>query len=125
MVRDSFYIEDACGESPAASLLRLFSLGEVQIIRPLVAHHSFINRSYSCIMQRSYPRDMLSVQEICYGILGRFLGLLGASWGVFRRSWGLLGGLGKVLGRSWGGLGWSWEVLGRSWGHTGFRETCL
>ena len=46
-------IEDACGESPAASLLRLRSLVAVRIIRSLFVHHSCIIRSYSCIMQRN------------------------------------------------------------------------
>ena len=35
-------IEDACGESPAASYFGLLSLGAVQIIRSLFVHYSFL-----------------------------------------------------------------------------------
>ena len=83
--RGSGRIEDACGESPAASLLWLRSLVEVQIIRSLFVHHSFIIRSYSCID------------------FGSKKGSGGVSGGVPGLSWRVLGGsrgpLGGVLGR--------------------------
>ena len=104
--RGSGRIEDACGESPAASLLWLRSLVEVQIIRSLFVHYSFIIRSYSCIMQtKPSQRHML-----------RYLGTI---FGSLEGRWGHFGGLGGLLGSSWEVLGWSWGVLGRSWGGPG------
>ena len=67
-------IDDACGESPAASLLWLGSLGEVQIIRSVFVHHSFIIRSYSCIMQTKPSKRHVAV-----------------SWGDLWVSWEHLG----------------------------------
>ena len=59
--RGSGRIEDACGESPAASLLWLRSLGEVQIIRSLFVHHSFIIRSHACTMQTEPSKRHVTV----------------------------------------------------------------
>ena len=55
-------IEDACGESPAASYFGLLSLGEVQIIRSLFVHYSLLFVHYA----------NEAIQESCYGFLGRF-----------------------------------------------------
>ena len=106
--RGSGRIEDACRESPAASLLWLRSLGEVQIIRSLFVHHSFIIRSYSCIMQTKPSKRYVTVSWgdfwVSWEHLGESGGDLGGSWGHFGGSWGslreLLGGLGVVLGSS-------------------------
>ena len=88
-------IEDACGESPAASLDGVFSMRLRFIIRTLCGHYA--NRS---------------IQERHYGFLERFLGLLGGVGGIWE-------GLGGLLESSWEVLGWSWGVLGRSWGGPG------
>ena len=91
-------IEDACGESPAASLDRVCSLLFYVINRSVFAfiRAAFVHDANCCILERRY------------GFVGRFLGLLGGVGGI-------LGGLGALLGSSWGVLGWSWGVLGRSW----------
>ena len=93
--RGSGRIEDACGESPAASLDGVFSMRLRFIIRTLCGHYA--NRS---------------IQERHYGFLGRFLGLWGGVGGIWE-------GPGSVLESSWEVLGWSWGVLGRSWGGPG------
>ena len=77
--RGSGRIEDACGESPAASL----DGGTFFIL--LFVH-------YSCAIRLLFAH---------YGRLGR----LGAIWGDPGGSWRALGG---VLGRSWAVLGRSW-----------------
>ena len=107
--RGSGRIEDACGESPAASLLWLRSLGEVQIIRSL-----FVLIRALC--KRSHPKDMARYLGTTFGSLGSILGSLEAILGALE---GILGGLGGGLGASWGALGGvlggSWAVLWRSW----------
>ena len=123
--RGSGRIEDACGESPAASLLWSSSLGEVQIIRSLFVHHSFIIRFYSCIMLRKPAKRYVTVSwgdfRVSWEHLGEFWGDLGSSGGHFGRSWGslreLLGGLGVVLG----GLGKIDRFFDRFWSPKGCR----
>ena len=136
--RGSGRIEDACGESPAASLFTLHSGGHIQSIRSLFVHHSFIIRSgcvpvvtfklfvhYSFIIRSLF----VLIRASCKGsLLGRswgrleaILGHLGPSWGdlgdVLGRLGGILGRLGSLLERSWAVLGrprgsaisfWSW-----------------
>ena len=68
-----YYVEDACGESPAASLDRVFSLRLRFILRTLFGHYA--NRS---------------IQERHYGFLERFLGLLGGVGGIWEGLGGLL-----------------------------------
>ena len=75
-------IEDACGESPAASYF-----GYVRWVKfKLFVHYSFIIRSLVVLLhalcKRSHPKDMLRY-------LGVTLGSLGAGFGV---SWEHLGG---------------------------------
>ena len=74
--RGSGRIEDACGESPAASLLWLRSLGEVQIIRSLFVHHSFIIRSYSCIMQTKPSKRHVTVPRGDFWVSWEHLGAI-------------------------------------------------
>ena len=103
--RGSGRIEDACGESPAASLDREFAL-LFRIIRPL----SFINQTDASKSDVTAAWDEFwvswAVLGAFWGVLGVFSKALGRSWGGLGGSWGALGG---VLGRSW-------AVLGRSWG---------
>ena len=77
-------IEDACGESPAASLLWFISLGEVQIIRSL-----FVLIRALC--KRSHPKDMARYLGTTFGSLGSILGSLEAILGFLRAFWGVLG----------------------------------
>ena len=76
-------IEDAYGESPAASLG--WVLPCMKFI--LFVHYSLIIRS---LCKQMYPRAMLR-------LLGTILGSLGGSWGAPGGSW-------KLLKRSWGEL---------------------
>ena len=61
------FIEDACGESPAASLDRVCSLPFYIINRSVFVfiRAVFVHYVNCCILER------------CYGFVGRFLGLLG------------------------------------------------
>ena len=68
-------IEDACGESPAASYFGLLSLGDVQIIRSLCVHYSLLFGDHSLIMQTKPSKSDVTV-----------------SWGDFGDSWEHLGG---------------------------------
>ena len=68
-------IEDACGESPAASYFGLLSLGDVQIIRSLFVHYSLFICDHSLIMQTKPSKSDVPV-----------------SWGDFGVSWEHLGG---------------------------------
>ena len=115
--RGSGRIEDACGESPAASLERGLSLQAFQIIRSLFDHYSFVG-------DRKRPNIDLGVSWGHLGWLLWGLGVvLGGLWGVLGGPGVLLEGFWDVLGRSWGGLGevWGrpWGGLGRSWGDLG------
>ena len=109
-------IEDACGESPAASYFGLLSLGEFQIIRSLFVHYSLFICDHSLIMQTKPSKSDVPVSWGDFGVswehLGGSCGDLGGSWEGLGRSWGHLGG---TLGWSWGLLG----RLGRSWDHLG------
>ena len=80
-------IEDACGESPAASLDRVCSLLFYIIARSVFVsvRSVFVHYADCCILERRY------------GFVGRFLGLLGGVGGI-------LGGLGSPL-PSTAGLG--------------------
>ena len=86
-------IEDACGESPAASYFGLFPWVKFKlfahysfIIRSLFVHYSIFICEHSRIMQRKPSKSDVSVPGAILGshALAR---LLGASWGVLRRSW--------------------------------------
>ena len=68
-------IEDACGESPAASLLWFISLGEFQIIRSLVVHYSLFICDHSLSTKTKSSKSDVTV-----------------SWGDFGVSWEHLGG---------------------------------
>ena len=54
-------IEDACGESPAASYFGLLSLGDVHIIRSLVVHYVFFICHHSLSMQTKPSKSDVSV----------------------------------------------------------------
>ena len=119
-------IEDACGESPAASYFGLFPWVKFKlfahysfIIRSLFVHYSIFICEHSRIMQRKPSKSDVPVPGAILGSLGSILGSLeaflgapegifGGLGGLFGRSWGVLG----CLGGSWGALG---GVLGRSW----------
>ena len=87
-------IEDACGESPAASYFGLLSLADVQIMRSLFVHYSLFICHHSLIMQTKPSKSDVSVSW----------GDFGVSWGVLRASWGPLEELFRV----------SWAPLERS-----------
>ena len=101
-------IEDACGESPAASPDFVFRWVNFK----LFVHYSFIIRSLFVIIRslckRSHPRAMFRFLGAILGCLGNILGGLEAILGGLGR---VLGGLGGTLGAPWGGLGGSWAVL--------------
>ena len=114
--RGSGRIEDACGESPAASYF-----GYVLWVKfKLFVHYSFIIRTLFALIRasckRSHPKDTLQYLGATSGSLGSILGSLEAILGALE---GILGDLGGLLVSSWGVLGWSWGVLGRSWGGPG------
>ena len=81
--RGSGRIEDACGESPAAPLVKV------------------LRSAY--ILFEHYSHE--SIPERCYGFLERFWGLLGGVGGIWGGLGGLLGWSSGVFGRSWRGLG--------------------
>ena len=109
-------IEDACGESPAASLFWLRSFVKFK----LFVHYSFVIRSFFVLIRAlckgSHRKDMLRYLGATCGcsadIVPEFLGRSGASWRHFRRSWDGPGGSWGDLGSSWGGLGGLWEPHG-------------
>ena len=101
-------IEDACGESPAASYFGLLSLGDFQIIRSLFVHYSFLFVISRSVCKRSHPKAMFRFLGAILGTLGSILGGLEAILGGLGR---VLGGLGDALGAFWGHLGGSWAVL--------------
>ena len=93
-------IEDACGESPAASLFWLRSLVTFKLVvhysfisRSLFVHYSFIICPLFAITDKNEQRTEMGSKRGSGGVSG---GVPGVSWRVLGESRGPLGG---VLGR--------------------------
>ena len=84
-------IEDACGESPAASYFGLLSLGDFQIIRSLFALLRSLFALIRALCKRSHPRDMSRYLGATFGSLGSILGSLEAILGALEGVWEVLG----------------------------------
>ena len=67
-------IEDACGESPAASYFGLLSLGDVQIMRSLFVHYSLFICDHSLIMQTKPSKSDVPVSWRDFGVSWEHLG---------------------------------------------------
>ena len=135
--RGSGRIEDACGESPAASLLWLRSLGEVQIIRSLFVHHSCIIRSDSCIIaileplgvrpcmcanwsDRRHTQASLSDLVLSAAFRRRRLivasrGLILTTWKVILTTWSVILATRGVILATWGVILATWGVILATW----------